>query len=177
MRSMNTNDAVRQAIYALQAFLGSIHILNEGLSLFTEEPAEQTVMYSSCMHAISQSADWCYDILGTIGWEVGDMETIDDDVAHEVLRRVEEAIAGVRPRGTEALYLSGLVFIVDDFCALWGTLGRTCTSTPLPNLRSALSECLRDNYGLDLAAPASGWSAVLAGGRDLASRWQNWAAS
>jgi hypothetical protein len=175
MSNMNNFSPIRQVLYALDAILGAIYILNEDLGLFAQEPGHRTASEVKCDSAMLEAVEWYKSALDAIGWNVGEMETFGDTIAYDVLGRARTLIDEVQPTGVEAFYLSALVFIADDCCAIWDTLGRSCADTPLPTLRIALTESLLQDYGLNVTAPGAAWKTVLSAASDLASRWQSWA--
>jgi len=176
MKNMDSINVQRQALRALFAVVSSEYFLDEEIDLFAGRSEGQTAAGVSYTNAMNQVTSWCIYVLQTGSWAVSDDEVFADEVTRELLRWARASIVGMNLRVMEALYLSALIFIVDEFCAIWGTLGRTCTDTPLPDFRRALSDYLWQDYGLDLVVPGPSWTATLTGSRDLLSQWRVWAA-
>lgn len=164
-----------RAVYALSAFLASIHLLDEELGLFARAEGELSETEAQTRRTESPATDWSLDMLQVVGWDVGELENLTDEISADVLERAGGLIDTLGPRGTEAFYLSACVLVIDAFCALAKGSAIVCTGSPMEVWRNSLAESLNQDYGVDPLVETPTEDPILAPARDLVREWRVWA--
>jgi hypothetical protein len=166
---------MKQAVYALDAFLASVHVLSEDLGLFARAEEELTEPEARRRRAHGPATEWCLDMLDVVGWEVGELEDFTDQISAEVAGRARGLIGTLGPKDTEAFYLSACALVIDAFCARVTGSEIVCAGSPIEILRHSVGESLKHDYEVDLSVNTPTQDRILAPARDLVGAWRVWA--
>jgi hypothetical protein len=164
-----------RAVYALLAFIASIHLLGEELGLFARAEGELSETEAQRRRTEGPATDWGLDMLQGAGWDTSELDSLTDEISANVLERARGLIDTLGPRGTEAFYLSARVLVIDAFCALAKGSAIVCTGSPMEVWRNSLAESLKQDYGVDPLVETPTQDPILAPARDLVRAWRVWA--